>query len=551
MFKTITQALVVAVVLVGFAPSAFASTGATFTTDSGCSGVNVNIFATKGDVYLDGGPHHSGATGLPDGNYYGKVTTPSGDVLGKTTTNSIIVAGGEFAQCYKLADIMFTASSVFTTAGFDNTTNGGGEYKVWVSLDSGFAGGTNKTDNFKVNSAGGGGPQFGTLTGVKWEDLDADGVMDQDEQGLQDWTIEVYDATHTTLIDSATTDSNGMYLLGDLPAGTYQVCEVMPANWYPSYPTTSTPNCHTAVVITAGGTTTGVNFGNYQKATITVKKNVVAPDGTTDISDAHGFEVTVDGTAKPFAEGTDATYLVKPGSYAATETVDPKYDEIANDGPAVVTSGGTATITITNKQHYSHLIVIKHVDGPTSKTASNFTMTVTGNHPSQTSFAGAEAPGVDVTLWTGAYTADESATLGFIKTTSADCSGSLAVGETKTCTITNTVPPAWCSPGFWKNAIDKKRTAVLTWLTNAGVNLTTNTYSVIPGSLNPAPLKTGSAATIKLAQVLGAPNTYGGPAFNSVADYFAYKLGWNGSQTTAALYGEYCPIDANGNYHLF
>ena len=34
--------------------------GAIFTTDSTCSGVDLNIYANKGDVYLNGGPAHPG-----------------------------------------------------------------------------------------------------------------------------------------------------------------------------------------------------------------------------------------------------------------------------------------------------------------------------------------------------------------------------------------------------------------------------------------------------------------------------------------------------------
>src|SRR5207244_12020075 len=52
--------------------------GAIFTTDSTCTGVNVNIFGSKDAVYLNGGPSHIGAASLPDGSYYVRVTDPSG-----------------------------------------------------------------------------------------------------------------------------------------------------------------------------------------------------------------------------------------------------------------------------------------------------------------------------------------------------------------------------------------------------------------------------------------------------------------------------------------
>src|SRR5438477_13196451 len=53
--------------------------GAVFTTDAGCTGVDLNIYGDKHDVYLDGGPSHPGAASLTDGNYYGQVTDPSGN----------------------------------------------------------------------------------------------------------------------------------------------------------------------------------------------------------------------------------------------------------------------------------------------------------------------------------------------------------------------------------------------------------------------------------------------------------------------------------------
>ena len=41
--------------------------GAIFTTDAGCTGVDLNIYPSKDAVYVDGGPAHPGAAGLPDG----------------------------------------------------------------------------------------------------------------------------------------------------------------------------------------------------------------------------------------------------------------------------------------------------------------------------------------------------------------------------------------------------------------------------------------------------------------------------------------------------
>src|ERR1044072_7994762 len=56
--------------------------GAVFTTDVNCNGTDLNIYASKGDVYIDGGPAHVGSAGLPAGEYYVQVTEPDGTLLG-------------------------------------------------------------------------------------------------------------------------------------------------------------------------------------------------------------------------------------------------------------------------------------------------------------------------------------------------------------------------------------------------------------------------------------------------------------------------------------
>jgi hypothetical protein len=115
--------------------------------------VNINIFDNKSDGYLDGGPDHGGS-GLPDGSYCVQVTDLSGQtVLGKSDPGEVNVSGGKFVHCYKLTSILKTGSSGFTTPGYDDTPNPGGEYKVWVSTDCNFDNNSSKTDNFQVRTA--------------------------------------------------------------------------------------------------------------------------------------------------------------------------------------------------------------------------------------------------------------------------------------------------------------------------------------------------------------------------------------------------------------
>jgi hypothetical protein len=221
--------------------------GAIFTTDSFCNGTNVNIFASKEDVYLDGGPARPGSAGLPDGYYFVKVTTPDGVLLGYSPTAVIVVSGGEFEQCYQLWDILVKASD--ETPGYDTTTNPGGVYKVWISQNSSFPNDESKTDNFKVLAEGGGPPggvPEATLHVIKFYDANANGLND-DGQLITGWKVNIMDinidrTTPVTVIVSP---------------GDYTVTEYMPheINWIA---TTQNP-----VYITLNnGDNKTVEFGN-------------------------------------------------------------------------------------------------------------------------------------------------------------------------------------------------------------------------------------------------------------------------------------------------
>lgn len=223
--------------------------GAIFTTEGSCSSTNVNIFTSKGDVYLDGGPAHPGAAGLPDGAYYVKVTEPGGALLGVSLSANVSVSAGEFAQCYRLEDILVKASDA--SPGYDDTGNGGGEYKVWVSADPGFANNASKTDNFKVKSDDVP-PPPGHLIVQKFYDANADGQWTPGEPAITGWQVTIQDAPHVWLDSTSFTpvdyiDEGGAFVVKESSA--------VQQNWNATTPTS------VDATITAGQTT-NVSFGN-------------------------------------------------------------------------------------------------------------------------------------------------------------------------------------------------------------------------------------------------------------------------------------------------
>jgi hypothetical protein len=225
--------------------------GAIFTTNVACDGTNLNIYGNKDLVYLDGGPAHEGAAGLPNGEYYVKVTEPNGTLLGTSIGSAddtpVVVSGGEFAECYQLSAILIKATD--STPGYDDTSNPGGEYKVWVSQVSTFDNDSTKTDNFKVNCVGddcGGTPPQGTLNVIKFYDANANGLND-DAQPIIGWKVLIQDGVDLVRFTPASVVvATGDYIVTE--------CDPVETNWLHTTPSIVNVN------VPEGGAT--VEFGN-------------------------------------------------------------------------------------------------------------------------------------------------------------------------------------------------------------------------------------------------------------------------------------------------
>src|SRR5436853_2114922 len=206
-----------------------------------------------------------------------------------------------------------------------------------------------------------------------------------------------------------------------------------------------------AGVKTLSGYTYGYGYGyqyQYEESHIIVIKHVVNDDGGT--KSAGDFTMTINGVTAtggnsfPGARSPETHKKHMTGSYSVPETAPSGYTASFSSGcSGSVSAGQTKTCTVTNDDKPGTLIVKKHVidDNGGQKHADDFTMKVTAGNPSQSSFAGSES-GTTVTVDSGSYSVDEDAVNGYTKTIGADCSGTIANGETKTCTITNDDQPA-------------------------------------------------------------------------------------------------------------
>src|SRR5439155_1050041 len=145
--------------------------------------------------------------------------------------------------------------------------------------------------------------QRGTKSGVKFNDLNANGVKDVGEPGLAGWTISAYtdgngdgtlSATEAVAVPAATaiTDVTGAYTL-TLNPGTYVVCEVLQPTWTQSRPANTKCAAGTglgpsgyALTVTSGSSETGNDFGNFQQGTKSgVKFNDLNANGIKDVGE--------------------------------------------------------------------------------------------------------------------------------------------------------------------------------------------------------------------------------------------------------------------------
>src|SRR5258706_5017735 len=84
----------------------------------------------------------------------------------------------------------------------------------------------------------------GTLQGIAWDDLNADGVLQSGEPLLSNWTLYL-DANHNARPDTGEattlTGANGAYSFTNLAAGNYLIGSVLKSGWSQTYPSATNP----------------------------------------------------------------------------------------------------------------------------------------------------------------------------------------------------------------------------------------------------------------------------------------------------------------------
>ncbi|MFL6469887.1 MAG: beta-propeller fold lactonase family protein [Nitrososphaeraceae archaeon] len=181
---------------------------------------------------------------------------------------------------------------------------------------------------------------------------------------------------------------------------------------------------------------------------LSVVKKVTSNDGSSGTKKPSDFTITVTGndpSPSSFSGSPSGTSVtLRPGTYKVTEDDNiPGYTTSYSSECSGTAKGGRIQCTITNEYHSTpttaNLVVTEKVinNGIGNKKPSDFTITVTGNDPSPSSFSGSSS-GTSVTLRPGSYKVTETERpSGYTTRYSSGCSGTLDAGQTEDCTITN------------------------------------------------------------------------------------------------------------------
>jgi protocatechuate 3,4-dioxygenase beta subunit len=107
-------------------------------------------------------------------------------------------------------------------------------------------------------------PSAGGVSGTVFNDLDGDGTSNGGaDPGASGWEVDVIDSTGLVVASQLSGDG-GQFSIQGLAPGTYSVAEVLQPGWTQTAPAPVPPGAYSDVIVTAGQTTAGLDFGNFQ-----------------------------------------------------------------------------------------------------------------------------------------------------------------------------------------------------------------------------------------------------------------------------------------------
>ena len=264
-----------------------------------------------------------------------------------------------------------------------------------------------------------------SLTLVKEVNNDNGGTLEATE-----WTLTATGPTDISGFGGASSGASfdaGTYTLSETDVDGYSV----QTDWACTGDATNTGD---SITLGLGDSAECTIVNTDDPPSLTLFKSVINDNGGQAV--AGDWTLTADGYT-PLDPQTGTYDLSESGPDGYTQT-----SLTCDNADGQVTSvtlglGEDVTCTFVNDDIAPQLNVIKLVEGDASSSA--FTMEVEGTNVSTSSFPGS-VDGTTVTLNAGSYTVRETTDLThYAAAFSDDCSGTIALGETKTCIVTNSL----------------------------------------------------------------------------------------------------------------
>jgi uncharacterized repeat protein (TIGR01451 family) len=263
--------------------------------------------------------------------------------------------------------------------------------------------------------------------------------------------VRLYDCTQDAKVDRCTGPS-------EVASPSLTDCSVAQTSTDPfatgdEHPIDTTANCTIYLSEVAATTAELVNVCSYpsqepnsdpsdcvliiRDGAIRVNKVVTNDNGGTLKCEAFSFTINPGAISESFDADPDCSNIVAvvPGTYSVTEPAVNGYATSYNNCSNIaVASGETEICTITNNDQGATLTVTKIVTNNNGGTAvvANFPLFIDGN---------ATTSGTPKAVDAGAHTVSETSLTGYTGTIGGDCASdgsvTVALGESKACTITN------------------------------------------------------------------------------------------------------------------
>jgi uncharacterized protein (DUF2141 family) len=190
-----------------------------------------------------------------------------------------------------------------------------------------------------------GNTEASSISGMKWNDENFNGVRDSNEIGIEHWKFVVAGAAN----DTVETNADGIYTFKNLASGVYLISEIKNDGWIQSYP----GGAETYEIDLPNKTdTSGFDFGNFQLATISgtlyEDRNQDGVLDSTESTPVKNIRVVLSGTMSDtvFSDsaGRYLFYGLESGTYTITLFVSDEWE-------ITYPSSGNYTLQLSSGQH--------------------------------------------------------------------------------------------------------------------------------------------------------------------------------------------------------